>query len=182
MHLILLYGAPAVGKLTVAQHLAQKLDYKILHNHLTIDLITELFSRSNPRYWKLTRSIRLELFKAAAEEGLKGVIFTYGYIHPTAHLFINDLIALSKEQDITLCFVYLTCSLEELIKRVEEPSRKGTGKLQTKEMLLPILPYFKKIPFVDNLEIDNTDLSPDPVADIIINHFKIPAHRQKDLL
>ncbi|CAN5868612.1 hypothetical protein BH24ACI1_BH24ACI1_04510 [soil metagenome] len=43
MKLIFLYGAPAVGKLTVADKIAEQTRYKVFHNHLSIDCIEPIF-------------------------------------------------------------------------------------------------------------------------------------------
>jgi replication-associated recombination protein RarA len=37
--LIFLYGPPAVGKLTFATALAERLGFRILHNHVTLDAV-----------------------------------------------------------------------------------------------------------------------------------------------
>lgn len=43
MKLIFIYGQPAVGKLTVAKELEKITGYKILHNHLFVDLVRSVF-------------------------------------------------------------------------------------------------------------------------------------------
>lgn len=48
MKLVFLYGPPAVGKLTVAQALAQKTSFKVLHNHLVNDLAEVVFAWERP--------------------------------------------------------------------------------------------------------------------------------------
>jgi replication-associated recombination protein RarA len=39
MKLILLYGPPAVGKLTIAKEIARLTGFKLFHAHLTSDLV-----------------------------------------------------------------------------------------------------------------------------------------------
>ena len=43
MNLVFIYGPPAVGKLTVAKELSLITGYPLFHNHLTRDLVHELF-------------------------------------------------------------------------------------------------------------------------------------------
>ena len=45
MNLIFIYGPPAVGKLTTAIKLSEKLNYKIFHNHLVIDLVKSVYEQ-----------------------------------------------------------------------------------------------------------------------------------------
>ena len=48
MHVVFLYGPPAVGKLTIAQELQKKLGYKLLHNHLLISVFDNIFDFHDP--------------------------------------------------------------------------------------------------------------------------------------
>ncbi len=43
MRLIVLYGMPAMGKLTVAKELQKLCGYELFHNHLTVDLLLSTF-------------------------------------------------------------------------------------------------------------------------------------------
>jgi len=97
MHLIVLHGSPAVGKLTVAKELVKKTGYKLFHNHITIDAVSSLFDRSYPRFWDLNRELRLMLLEKAAKANLQGVILTYCYVAPLGDLFVKPLLALAKK-------------------------------------------------------------------------------------
>lgn len=71
MKLILIYGPPAAGKLTVATELAAMTGYKLVDNHKATDFLEEVFPRSDiglhPWRSKLGRKIRIDLIGAAAE-------------------------------------------------------------------------------------------------------------------
>lgn len=77
MNLIFIYGAPAVGKLTVAKELAEKTGYKLFHNHLTVDLVRSFFEYGSEQAARLSEKFRLEMFEEAAKAKLPGIIFTY---------------------------------------------------------------------------------------------------------
>lgn len=47
MRLVLIYGPPAAGKLTVAKGLAHLTGYKFFHNHLTVDVVLSVFERAS---------------------------------------------------------------------------------------------------------------------------------------
>jgi hypothetical protein len=49
MKLLLLYGPPAVGKLTIAKEIARLTEFKVFHAHLTVDLVASIFPRDAPR-------------------------------------------------------------------------------------------------------------------------------------
>ena len=43
MRLVVLYGPPGVGKLTVGGELATLTGFRLFHNHLTVNLATAIF-------------------------------------------------------------------------------------------------------------------------------------------
>ena len=45
MKLIVIYGPPAAGKLTVSKELSRITGYKVFHNHLAIDFIESVLDR-----------------------------------------------------------------------------------------------------------------------------------------
>ena len=61
MKLVIIYGPPATGKLTVANELAKITKFKIFHNHLTVDLLNSLLEFGTDSYFNFSDKIRLEL-------------------------------------------------------------------------------------------------------------------------
>jgi broad-specificity NMP kinase len=53
MKLIFIYGAPAVGKLTVANEIARQTNFKVFHNHLSIDCIEPIFDFGTASFFNL---------------------------------------------------------------------------------------------------------------------------------
>jgi AAA domain len=76
MKLVILFGPPAVGKMTVGQELAKRTGLRLFHNHMTIDLVLNLFEFGTKEFLRLDSLFRDEIFKAAASD-LPGLIFTY---------------------------------------------------------------------------------------------------------
>ena len=62
MKALFLYGPPAVGKLTIAQALAAKTDYKLFDNHAS-DLAHGLFSRDQQAFGNVVKGIRRLVFE-----------------------------------------------------------------------------------------------------------------------
>ena len=76
MKLIFLHGAPAVGKLTVAEELARLTGFRLFHNHLTVDLVTSLFPFGSEPFIALREQIWLAAFREAAQDDVS-LIFTF---------------------------------------------------------------------------------------------------------
>jgi len=123
MKLIFLYGLPATGKLTVAQELAATTGYKVFHNHLAVDLLLSVFDFGTPRFVALREEIWLSVIEAACENGLLGLIFTFAPEATVRAEFISRLADLMARKGGEVEFVELTCPLEELKERMENPSR-----------------------------------------------------------
>jgi len=175
MKLIFIYGPPAAGKLTVANELAKLTKYKIFHNHLTVDLLDSVFKFGTKTFFNLSSRFRMEMFEAAAKENIKGLIFTFCY-DPSDNKFVKDVKKRVEKYKGKVFFVQLCCEKSELKKRVKGASRKNFNKIKTIRHLNKSLKkwcFFKSIPFVHSLKIDNTKISPKKVALKIKQYYKL---------
>ena len=97
---------------------------------------------------------------------------------------LSDLNYLKKIESIiekaggVVYFVHLKANADVLLKRVVGESRKKFMKLRDKKILKEILndktrDFTTSASVKNNLVIDNTKLSPQKVANIIIKHFKL---------
>lgn len=77
MKLVIITGPHAVGKMTVGQELERLTGLKLFHNHMTIDIVCELFANMPSERMRLTELFREEIFKSFAKSGEYGMIFTY---------------------------------------------------------------------------------------------------------
>ncbi len=180
MKIIIIHGAPAVGKLTVAQALAKKTGYMILHNHMTIDLAVQLFPFGSTSFYRLIQKLRLTILEEVAKVGYTGIIWTTGLPNnPEIRTFYKKLDKFMKRKGGSTHYVHIVCDFEEQKKRVKNVSRKKFGKPQTIEQLKKTM---REIDFTpghlggSTLRIDNTYLSPQKVAEQIMRHFRL--HRR----
>ena len=56
MDLVLIFGAGAVGKMTVGQELMKISDFRLFHNHMMIEPVIEIFGEYNPRAVEIGRA------------------------------------------------------------------------------------------------------------------------------
>ena len=175
MKLILIYGSPAAGKLTVANELAAQTRFKVFHNHLTINCVRPIFEFGTPPFGRLVDSFRIQLITEAACGGID-LVHTFVYAKEYDDPYIERVIAAVENNGGKVCLVLLRCDIEELSQRVVSASRVASGKVATPEMLLSLHEKYElKSPFPgrESLVIDNTSLSPRQVAEQIIEHYRL---------
>ena len=174
MKLIFLHGMPAVGKLTVGRELAQLTGYKLFHNHLTVDLVTSVFEFGSPSFIELRERIWLDVFIEAARAQLPGLIFTFAFEPTVKPDFIERVKNMVEAHNGKVMFVKLTCSPEELEKRLTSDSRAKFGKLTSVDLFreLNSAGAFADPQITDDqLVVDTTHLNPAEAAKKI--HEKI---------
>jgi len=174
MKLVMIYGPPASGKLTVAKELAKLTKYKIFHNQLTVDL-TSIIPFGEGKFFDLSSKLRLDMFKLAAKNKVS-VISTFCYDKKTDKQFIDQLVNTYRNRKGQVHFVKLECHKDTLFKRVKQPSRKLHKKVQTKKGLHACFKkydLFNTMPKYKSLIIDNTRLSAKKTALQIKEHYKL---------
>ena len=76
MALVIIFGPPAVGKMAVGKIFAKNTDFKLLHNHMTIELLIKIFEHGTPQFNRLDKEYRFRIFSEFAQRLLKGLVFT----------------------------------------------------------------------------------------------------------
>ncbi len=131
MRLIIIYGLPATGKLTVAAELAAMAGYKLFHNHLAVDLLLSVFDFGSPAFVELREQIWLSVFVQACRSQLPGLIFTFAPERTVRPSFIREVMSTVEREGGQVDFVELVCPLEELKRRIDSPSRRAYQKLSS---------------------------------------------------
>jgi chloramphenicol 3-O-phosphotransferase len=162
VRLIVLYGLPGVGKLTVARELSRLTGFRLFHNHLTVDLITSLFDFGTPPFRELREEIWLSLMARAAAERVAGLIFTFVFEQTMRDDFIPSLRAAVEKHGGAVRLVELVCSQAALASRVEDPERARYGKIRSRALLEQLLAaHALRTPswVRPDFRLDTTDLS-----------------------
>lgn len=180
--IIFIYGPIAVGKLAVAKILSKKLGYKLAHNHHINDFVAEVFDRGSYASHVMKDQLRYLLLENMTKTGMSFIAthcYAHNFVSKTGLSDPKYLQTLEKKlTKIGAKFyaVHLKATNEELLRRVKMNSRKSFKKLMdVKIMNKHILKSdYKNSPKLkNNFIIDNTNLSPQKVSDMIIKHFKI---------
>src|SRR5882757_2209897 len=97
MNVLLLYGPPATGKLTIAKELEKRTGYKLLHNHLLLNPLSDFFGFDHPARKKLEP----EFFQRVLEEAVVAdidMIITSCKVGPQRNNFYARLIKTVEEK------------------------------------------------------------------------------------
>ena len=133
MKLVVIFGPPAVGKMTVGQELALRSGLKLLHNHMTIELLLRFFDFGSPPFRRLTWEFRSRLFEEVAGSELPGLIFTFAWALnlESDKVHVDSLCQIFRDREGEIYFVELEASLDERLSRnrglsrlAEKPSKR----------------------------------------------------------
>ena len=128
MRIVFIHGPAAVGKLTIAQALAEAKGLRVFHNHLAVDLSLSMFEFGSSGFKRLRERVWLAAFEEAVRERVS-IVFTFCPDSTVSPAFIDRVEALARDNEIRLDFVALTCAEAELERRIELPSRSAFGKI-----------------------------------------------------
>lgn len=73
--LLLVFGPPAVGKMTVGRAVAATSSFRLFHNHMTIEPLLETFGFGTPAFTTLNDEFRVRVLQEAARHGVD-LVFT----------------------------------------------------------------------------------------------------------
>lgn len=125
MKLVIVFGPPAVGKMTVGFELSKLTGLKLFHNHLTIEMVLNFFDYSTPPFNLLVGEFRRRIFEEVAKSDLKGMIFTFVWAIDlkSEREYIESFCDIFREQNAEIYFVELEADFEERLKRNESEFR-----------------------------------------------------------
>ncbi|MBQ2202135.1 MAG: AAA family ATPase [Clostridia bacterium] len=182
-NLIVVCGPQAVGKMTVAEALRDKLRWSMMMNHDSIELSDSIFGFGTPAQKALNSAIRENVFALAVKHDVD-LIFTFvcAFDEPEDVQYLKDLEAQFTQSGGAFYFVELSASLEARLSRNETPHRmerkpsKRNVAWSRADILKTAARYRLNMEadetlFPHHLKIDNTDLSPEETADRVIAAF-----------
>lgn len=184
MNLVLIFGPPAVGKMTVGQELEKITNYKLFFNHMSCDLVNHFFDFGTPEFERLDKKIRFAIFEEIAKSKIKGLIFTlvWAIDYKEDEEYVDELLAIFKAQNWNTYLVELQADLEQrLIRNKTENRLNHKPTKRDLEQSEKVLLYDEKAYRMNTLEgelpdkniykIDNTKLSAAEVAALIKGRF-----------
>jgi shikimate kinase len=181
MKLLFLFGDGAVGKMTVGQELAKITDFRLFHNHMTIEPVLEIFGSFHNKAISRLREVIFEEF--AASEGY-GLIFTYlwAFDQKSDWDYIEQVKEIFRKYNAEFYYVELDAPQEIRLQRNRTENRlkqKASKRnlARSDQMLIDVDQRYRcvsfdgEIPFENYLRIENSNLSAQAAAQKIKEHF-----------
>ena len=184
-NLIVVCGPQAVGKMTVAESLRDKLKYNMTMNHDSIEISDRIFGFNTPAQREFGGIFRELVFSLAAKHDVD-LIFTYvcAFDMPSEREYLTALARQFEATGGRFYLIELRADLETRLARNETPHRMERKPSKrdvnwSRNNLLRDAEKYRlnsnegEVWFPNHLKIDNTNLSPDEVADIVIDTFSL---------
>lgn len=191
-NLIIICGPQAVGKMTVAESLRDRIKYNLMINHDSIEISDKIFGFGTPAQREFNAIFREKAFELAIKHNVD-LLFTYvcAFEMPEEKEYLTRLANLFQSNGGDFYFVELSADLETRLERNETPHRmemkasKRDIEWSKSDLLSSVEKhrlntYSDEIWFENHIKIDNTNLEPDEVADMIIIKFGLVANKKDE--
>lgn len=181
MKLLFLIGNAAVGKMTVGQELMKITELRLFHNHMTIEPVIEIFGRYDS---DIINKLRHVVFEEFAKSDCYGMIFTYMW--PFDQKESWDYIEYVKRifEPYNTEFYYVELVASQMIRmernatenRLNNKASKRDIEVSNRRLIKDDAQYRLEsfdgeIKFENYIKIDNSNIPPDIVAQMIKERF-----------
>ena len=115
---MVIFGPPAVGKMTVGGAVCERTDFRLFLNHDTIEPLIRIFGFGTPAFRTLNSEFRRRVVEEAAAEGTR-LIFTlmWDLQEPESADWVQGLIAPYADAGLPVSFVELVADLDTRLVR-----------------------------------------------------------------
>ncbi|HJR40312.1 MAG TPA: AAA family ATPase [Nocardioidaceae bacterium] len=192
MHFVMIFGPPAVGKMTVGHELTRLTGFKLFHNHMSVEPVLDIFPFGSPPFERLVSEFRRRIIEEAADSELPGLVFTYVWAleDPQDKRVVESYADIVESRGGQAHFVELVATQEERLARNGtefrlEHKRSKRDLAFSKNNLLELdqkwvmntggtFTWADICPARECLRIDNTERSARDVAEELVAGFGLP--------
>lgn len=193
MRFVCVFGPPAVGKMTVGREIARRTGFKLLHNHMTVDPVLDIFPFGSPPFGRLVSEFRRRIIEEAVSADLPGLVFTivWGVEDVSDRDLLASYVDIVESGGGRVSFVELSAPLEVRLERNETEhrlehkrskrdlvfSRQNVIDLEARSVMnTGDAPTVAEELFVgrDYVRLDNTCLSAAEVAACVVDELGLP--------
>jgi hypothetical protein len=184
--LLFIVGPPAVGKMAVGHEIAARTGLRLFHNHLTIEPVVRIFDFGTAPFERLVGEFRRRVIEEVAASDLPGLIFTYvcAFDLPGDLAELASYAAPFRRRGGRILYLELEASQEERLRRAggefrlaEKPSHRDLDAARHRLIALDqryrLTSNGEFDSIAEYLRVDNTQVSPDEVAQRAITRFDL---------
>jgi hypothetical protein len=184
--LLFIVGPPAVGKMAVGHEIAARTGLRLFHNHLTIEPVVRIFDFGTAPFEQLVGEFRRRVIEEVAASDLPGLIFTYvcAFDLPGDLAELASYAAPFRRRGGRILYLELEASQEERLRRAggefrlaEKPSHRDLEAARHRLIALDqryrLTSNGEFDSIAEYLRVDNTQVSPDEVAQRAITRFDL---------
>jgi len=191
MTLLFVFGPPAVGKMAVGRAIAQASDFRLFHNHATIEPLLDVFDYGTPAFFRLNGEMRHRILEEAAAADVN-LVQTYAWAldEPEDAEAVEAYLQVFLDAGREVRLVELYADLDTRLARngtayrlSEKKSKRDLAWSDDNVRSLEQYQLNTGIPSVGDavlsrhphLRIDNTDRSPEDVAEEVLAWCEQPS-------
>jgi hypothetical protein len=181
--LVVVFGPPAVGKMTVGRAVCESSDFRLFHNHHTIEPLHEIFGQQSPAFRTLNAEFRRRVIEEAAAHDVRLVFTTVWNLAGDGDAaYFRSLVAPYTDRGLPVRFVELYADLGTRLARNDGPDRlaakpskrdldHSAAHIHEREAAFTMntspdvtLPGDRVLADFPHLRLDTTDLAPADAA------------------
>ena len=183
MKLVVIFGALAVGKMTVGQELIKITKLRLFHNHVMFELVLEHFGED---FGDASDRLKDVIYEEFAKSDNYGLIVTccMAFDSPSDWDSLNHMTNFFREVNAEIYYAELVASQEIRLQRNKTENRllnkatkrdieKSDKHLIDVDKKVRLVSNDGEVPFENYIKIDNSNLSPDIVAKMIKEEFSL---------
>ena len=169
--------------MTVGQELMKITGLRLFHNHMAIEPVLEVFGQF---HGEAIRKIRQVVFEEFAKADHYGMIFTYmwAFDQPADWAYVEEIKEIFAPYGTDFYYVELVASQEVRLRRNASGNRlqnkaskrdisRSDQRLLDDDKKYRLESLDGEIPFENYMKIDNTELAPGVVAEMIKQRFQL---------
>lgn len=191
-NLIVVCGPQAVGKMTVAEAIQDRIKYNLMTNHDSIEISDKIFGFATPAQKEFNKIFREQAFNISIKNNID-MIFTFvcAFDLESDINYLKELENLYVDNGGDFYFVELKADLKTRMERNVSPNRlkkkyskndveKSTADLISTAEKYRLNSFDDELICNNHLKIDNTNMTPEEVADYVINHFSLQSTNKEE--
>ena len=173
--LLVIFGPPAAGKMTVGRAVCERTDFRLFLNHHTIEPLSEIFGMDSPPFRTLTGEFRRRIVEEAAAAGIRlAITQVWNLAGVEDARWVSSLVAPYAEAGLRVSFVELAADLEIRLVR-----NRGEDRLRAKPSKRDVAWSEAHLHERENTMVMNSDPAVPMAADALLGahrHLRVDNH------